>query len=312
MYCPSPAVFDDPGAPCLRQPEDSLARPQTPQDFPERSDDHLDRTGTEKPMSVPSLPVAHQRALALLSNSNVSVHALSEVLEADPGLTAALLRASNSAAYAPLKRIGTANQAIVRIGLEVTRRVIASAALSSGFESVARSGLDAQELWQHALATALLSDASAWAEGPRTEAFTGGLLHSIGRLALAADHPEQYRQVVERVQAGEDSLAVESDVFGHDSVEWGIQVATAWDFPRHIVEAIGHCRTGEGSPLAWVVWNARRIAWSLGYGDGLERPDAVTFDPMSDDASIVGSLGGPEGLRSQIEWYQGSLTEQAA
>ncbi|MCC6236433.1 MAG: HDOD domain-containing protein [Dehalococcoidia bacterium] len=263
-------------------------------------------------MDLPSLPIAHQRAMALLSNPNANMSEIGAIVEADPGLTASLLRASNSALYAPLKRIGTAQQAIVRIGTETTRRIVATAALSDSFTAVRKAGVDANELWRFAVATGLLADASAWADGPRTEAFTAGLLHPIGRLAMAAAEPERYRVVVELVGRGVPPLQAEAHAFGQDSIEWGGQVATAWDFPPQIVRAITECRTEEASGLGWVVWNAKRVAWSLGYGNGLERPEAVTFDPKSEDATILASLDGPEGLESQIKWYSGSVSAVAA
>lgn len=263
-------------------------------------------------MDLPSLPIAHQRAMSLLSRQDANLAEIGAIAEADPGLTASLLRASNSAAYAPLKRIGTAHQAIVRIGTEMTRRIVATAALSGSFAAVKRAGIDANELWRFAVATGLLADASAWADGPRTEAFTAGLLHPIGRMALAAGEPDRYRAVVELVGRGINPLEAESMVFGHDSVEWGVQVATAWDFPPQIVAAIRDCHEENSGGLGWVVWNARRIAWSLGYGDGLERPDDVTFDPKSEDASILAGLDGPEGLETQIKWYSGAITSAAA
>ena len=262
-------------------------------------------------MDLPSLPVARQRAFTVLANPEVPLREVGSIVEADPGLTAALLRAANSAAYAPLKRIGTANGAIVRIGLAMTRRILASAALGQSFAAVQHAGIAVDDLWAHAVATALLADASAWADGPHTEAFTAGLLHPIGRLAMAVEDPSLYQRVVRRVHAGEAPLEAEEAVFGRDSAQWGTEVARAWDFPDHIVDAIADCYSGEGSPLGRVVWNARRITWSLGYGDGLQRPREVTFDPDSEDGSILANLGGPNALDAQIRWYSGAMTDAA-
>ena len=258
-------------------------------------------------MPLPTLPAAHARALGMLSQPDVDVSELASIVESDPGLTAALLRAANSAAYSPLSRINTASDAVVRVGLGTTRRIMASAALNGAFSNLKTSGLDVDALWSWVLATALLADAAAWAEGARTEAFTAGLLHPLGRLALAADDPVQYRRVVAMVHDGWKPVDAESEVYGYDSTEWGSQVASAWDLPESIVGAIRDQETGTGGPLSWVVWKGRQLGWSLGYGDGLACPEEPTFDPGGDDAPIVGSLGGPEGVAAQIEWYRGSL-----
>ncbi len=74
-----------------------------------------------------------------------------------------------------------------------------------------------------------------------------------------------------------------------------------------MVDAIAGQITGEGSPLSWVVWNARRIARSLGIGDGVSPALERTFTDGTDDADIVNSIGGPDGLQSRIEWYRGAM-----
>ena len=236
----------------------------------------------------------------MLSNHDASIAELAAVLESDPALTAAVLRAANSAALAPLSPISTANNAIVRVGLLTTRRIVAGAALGKSFESLERSGIDTDELWRCVVACALLADATAWTDGPRTQAFTAGLLHPIGRLAMGAQDPERYRQVMELVSDGVEPTAAERQVFGFDYVGWGVQVAAEWDFPPQVIEAIAGQITGEGSPLSWVVWNARRIVRSLGIGDGVSPPIEPTLADDTDDADIVNSIGGPLANGPQI------------
>ena len=262
----------------------------------------------DKTLQLPTLPVAHQRALAMLSNHDASISELAAVMESDPALTAAVLRAANSAALAPLSPISTANDAIVRVGLLATRHIVASAALGKSFKSLGRSGIDTDELWRYVVACALLADATAWTDGPRTEAFTAGLLHPIGRLAMGAQDPERYLQVMELVSDGVEPTEAERQVFGFDYVGWGIRVATEWDFPPPVIEAIAGQITGEGGPLSWVVCNARRIARRLGIGDGVSPAIESTFADDTDDADIVNSIGGPDGLNSRIEWYRGAIT----
>jgi hypothetical protein len=224
-------------------------------------------------MLLPTLPAAHARALGMLARHDVDVTELGSIVES----------------------LGT------------TRRIVASAALNGAFANLSSSGLDADALWSSVLATALLSDAVAWAETARSEAFTAGLLHPLGRLAMAGEEPVKYRRVVAMVHDGWDTAAAEIEVFGYDSTEWGAQVASAWDLPELIVEALRDQDTGEGGGLSWVVWRGLQLSRSLGYGDGVSPPVESTFDIESADGRIVGSVGGPEGVQAQIEWYRGSL-----
>ena len=109
---------------------------------------------------IPSLPVAHMRAMSLIGNPEPSQQDLRQIVDADPALTASLLRAANSAASAPVEPVRTAHVAIVRVGTKESRRIIMSVALSSSFGDLRRSGIDEYEIWRHLIATGVLADAT--------------------------------------------------------------------------------------------------------------------------------------------------------
>ena len=165
-------------------------------------------------IEIPSLPVAQVRAMALVSNPTPSFDELSEVVDADPALTAALLRAANSAISAPVERVRTSRIAMVRIGAAESRRIVMSVALSNSFGSIAQSQIDEAELWRHLIATGVLADATAWGQVRHSEAFTAGLLHDLGRLAMAAQDPLRYAHVVELVHREVPAMEAERVVFG--------------------------------------------------------------------------------------------------
>ncbi|RLT36084.1 MAG: HDOD domain-containing protein [Chloroflexi bacterium] len=252
------------------------------------------------PFELPPLPGTHTRALGMVSRSDLAFHDLAEVVETDPGLTAALLRAANSAMSSPMTRIETAERALVRIGIERARRIVAGAVVSGNMANLRRAGLDTDELWRHIVATALLADVTA------------GLLHDIGRIAMAYQRPSDYARVIQAVREGADVLDAEQSVFGADHLQVGVDVALGWNIPEDITAAIGDHHGGGSGSMAWVTWNARRVAWGLGIGDGVSMPEAVTHDPESKDAEIVDALGGPEHFLQQVDWYCGAMTGAAA
>ena len=90
-------------------------------------------------IEIPPLPVAQVRALSLVANLEPSYDELRKVVDADPAITAALLRAANSAISAPVDRVRTAHVAMVRVGVRETRRIIMGVALSSSFQNLHRS-----------------------------------------------------------------------------------------------------------------------------------------------------------------------------
>ena len=262
-------------------------------------------------LELPTLTAAHAQALTLLSDDEAGPAEVAAVVESDPALTASTIRAANSASYGWFSRARSARDAIVRIGLVETRRIIAGAAMGSTFRDIERSGIDVGELWRHVVACGLLADATAWGAGSRSEAFTGGMLHDIGRLALAVEDPKRYQRVAALVREGVDAREAETELFGVDHVQWGVQVGEAFRFTQAVVEAIAQHHDGGDAAMAWVTCNGRRLAWSLGFGDGLTEPDHVGFDPESDDAVVLEAVGGLEGLESQVEWYRQAFDAHA-
>lgn len=165
---------------------------------------------------------------------------------------------------------------MVRIGAKKTRRIIMSVALSASFSNLSRSTIYEVELVRHLIATGVLADAAAWGDVRHSEVFTAGLLHDVGRMAMATQDPGRYAKVVELARRGVPAAETERAIFGMDHSQWGAAIGRSWGFPDEIVEAIAHHHTGDHHGLAWVVTRARELAASLGIGDGLvgaEPPD---------------------------------------
>lgn len=257
-------------------------------------------------LELPVLPVAHARVLSILGQQVASISEIVVVVESDPALTASVLRTANSAASSPLSRIDTANNAIIRIGLSMTRRILTGAVIKETFRGLERSGLEVDELWRHLLMTALLCEGATPDAGARTVAFTAGLLHDVGRLAMASSAPDEYRRVLELVGRGEVAAEAERLVFGFDHSEWGVEVGRAWEFPDEVVDAIAHHHDG-GHSLAQRTVDARDIAWRLGAGDGLVRPAGPALETTVREAELLESLGGRSGLEKRVEMYRGAI-----
>ena len=117
---------------------------------------------------IPTLPAVHAQALSLLSDAQTPIPELGHVVETDPALTVSVLRAANSAASAPVTPIGTPGEAIVRVGIDITRKIVTAAVVNESFNRLDRAGIDTKELSRHLFTTALIADASAWGARPRS------------------------------------------------------------------------------------------------------------------------------------------------
>jgi putative nucleotidyltransferase with HDIG domain len=212
--------------------------------------------------------------MRLLHRTDPSVAELREIIELDPKLTAMVLRMANSAASAPIHRVETAKAAIVRIGTDAARRVTIAAAMDASFPQLWKSGLHVDEMWRHLVACAMFADRYSQHDvGDHGEAFTAGLLHDIGRLAMATQDPEKYAVVVAMARNGSDTIAAERKVFGLGHIEWGAAVAREWQFPADVLDAIVDHHDGRKGRLAIAVASARRATAALGIGDGVSGPE---------------------------------------
>ena len=260
---------------------------------------------------IPVLSPAHAQSVSLIMSKQATITELAAVVEVDPAITLALLRLANSALDAPVQRVVRTSDAIVRLGLEETQRVVLGIIMqqSTGTE-LTDSGIDQDELWRHLVGTGILADAIASTDEAmrdlRPLAFSAGLLHDVGRLALACSSPLHYQRVLRRVAAGASALEAERREFDTDHAALGAETAVAWGLPEELIPAIGHHHDGT-SGIADLVRRARILTSRLGIGDGVVSPAAPSLSEADDDAIAVMHAGGPTQVRARINWFSGGL-----
>ncbi|MEX2376353.1 MAG: HDOD domain-containing protein, partial [Dehalococcoidia bacterium] len=266
------------------------------------------------PLELPVLPAPRERALIVLMDPDASLESYLAVVEGDPALTAAVLRAANSAHAWPIQPARNARDGVVRLGATAVRHLITATLVRSEFASVEAAGLDTDELWRHLLGCALLAEAQAPDEDSAREAFTAGLVHDLGRLAMAAQAPTRYRQVIETVREGHDPLGTEQAAFGINHAEFGLLIAQRWRLPEEITVAIGtHHRLQDrpidtppppGADAAGRLALARWLMHGLGIGDGMQRNGPV--DPVAEAHPLIIAAGGRPQLMKAVRWFRGS------
>jgi putative nucleotidyltransferase with HDIG domain len=264
--------------------------------------------------ALPVLPAPHARALQLLEDRNAEIGDLAETVSADPALTTAVLRAANSAASAPINRVTEADQAIMRIGLDSTRRLVAGTVVGTTFKDIRKAGIDTDQLWDHLIACALLTDQASRSHPHIKGGFSAGMLHDLGRMAMAQAEPERYHQVVTLAHGGADARSIEIDVFGYDHQEFGQRIAEAWQLPDEIIEAVGDHHEGGRSDLARAVRDSRWLALRVGIGDGL--CDASVFPEASlelrrEEKLLLSAIGGEEALHNRVQWFRHAIASQS-
>ena len=190
--------------------------------------------------SLPVLPQAVIEALRILRSDQASADDCAERISRDQALTATTLRLANSAFYGMPGRVATIRHAHDVLGRRTLGALLTTAAVSTQFSHCSGPGFDFESFWRHALGTAVAAQALALETGADDEqAFIAGLLHDIGRLALAAYFAESLAGAVLVARAQDLPLVVaERQWLGVDHAEVGAMIAAHWHFPIAVVAAI--------------------------------------------------------------------------
>ncbi|MDQ7800668.1 MAG: HDOD domain-containing protein [Armatimonadota bacterium] len=215
-------------------------------------------------------------AMHLLDDLSSSAEQVAQAIGRDPVLAARVLRLANSALYMRTRRVATLREAVVLVGFGAVRSILVTAVAYDAFARGAPGyGLDRAQMWQHALAVAVVARHLAQARGLAAEAaFVAGLLHDIGKMALSHSLQEQYQAVLEAVRAGADFVEAERAVLGWDHAQVGAEAARRWNLPEALVQAIQyHHRPDEAEDpgLADAVHVADALSVMLGFGVGADQ-----------------------------------------
>lgn len=219
----------------------------------------------QRTAELPPLKSVAARAIAVAEDERSAAMDLAAVLSSDQALTARLLRLSNSAYYGYPRRIGNVREAVILLGMRTVRSVAITSGIIDSFRSLELEGFNQDLFWAHSVTVGIVSEALA--RDTRTarpeDAFTAGVLHDVGQLAMLLCEPEAFAEVIDLVTTRRVRFAeAERIVFGFSHAQVGGRLAERWRFPEPLVSAIrGHHDrlTGSLDSLADIV-NAANLA----------------------------------------------------
>lgn len=146
----------------------------------------------------------------MLEDEESSIQEITRLLRQSPPVSAEILRVANSVHYRRGPRIADIQRAVSTVGLRRAHRLALAFCLRGLLEPVAQYPV-LHTCWETAISTAVLSEALAGAFQIRPgKAYTAGLLHNVGCLALSAAYPSAYAQMLDLNRTHEFSL-IESE-----------------------------------------------------------------------------------------------------
>ena len=188
--------------------------------------------------SLPVVPAVAANVLALSRDPDVNFSRLEEMISADPALVAKLLRMGNSAYFGSRKKVTSINEAVVRMGLKVTRMTVLSFCLEADISPKVPESFEIDRFWRHALTTAVGARTVAERIWPakRDDAFAAGILQDIGMVALQCAMPELYAKVFEerRTHPTLRIEEIEQRVLGFTHARVGAELLRKWGIPEEV------------------------------------------------------------------------------
>lgn len=190
--------------------------------------------------SIPSLPGIYVELVDELGKADCSTRRIAELIRRDIGMTVKILQIVNSAFFGISRPISDARTAVDFLGLETIASLTLGVGVISQFEQRGQGAMFA-DLWAHSMSVGVAASNIAAIEktDTRSDAFTAGLLHDIGRIILAVNVPEEYRTACELFAAEHISMVdAETQVFGATHAEVGAYLLGLWGLPSEVVRAV--------------------------------------------------------------------------
>jgi len=239
--------------------------------------------------AFPGMPATAVKLLPLLDNSDSTAADVESILKYDPGLTANILKLTNSSYFGIPTRISSVKQAIVLLGWKRLLQVVTTICMSPLMKkSVPGYDLRSEELWRHSIAVSVAAEILVKALKIRDadEVFTAALLHDVGKLVLGNFVKKDLEQIETMVTKGITFDVAESMVLGTNHAEVGGQILHKWSFPAELVNAVQWHHDPEscenGCVLSDIVHVANTLGLMTGFGKVEEGNGLEPVGPVAD------------------------------
>lgn len=218
-----------------------------------------------QPLSLPSIPKVVALLLSALQRAEVDLKEVNQLIATDPALTTRLLQLANAAPLGLGGRIHSVSQALALLHLQQVQSMAEQAAAAASLKAI--SGVSMQQFWQYCLNVAKVSRslASVLRSNPQA-AFTCGLIHAVGELAMQRAMPQTMASI-DKISPALDLRRAQAEQaqLGYCYSAVGAGLARQWQFPQPMVDALEHLQDPFGNgvyePLAGIihlaVWRAR-------------------------------------------------------
>jgi putative nucleotidyltransferase with HDIG domain len=252
--------------------------------------------------SLSTLPQVAACFLSTLAAERLDRNAIAEIIESDAALTARILSLAHQHGATFTDGKPSIAEAVAKLPEQMIRDAVLSVgvfqAFDANYDPDSKRVLPRKQLALHALATACCAASIAEIAldpGRSQSAFSAGLLHDIGKLAIDEVMPKSFEKIIEEAKAQNASMCrIERKHLSLDHTVVGKRLAEKWQLPAEIVYAIWlhHSDTEAiaadmpAGRLVHIVRLADIIArqCNIGMSGSFDTPDSIS--PLLDALSL--------------------------
>ena len=200
---------------------------------------------------LPSIPDVAGKVITMVNDPDASFTQIAEEISRDQAITTNVLKLCNSAYFSRGKEILSVERAAVTLGIKEVKDIVFVAATKSILDKeIMGYDLAKGDLWKHGLAVAVLSkNIALLKKKPEIAdiAFTGSIIHDIGKTVLALYVQSAFKEIVELVESKQITFqSAEREIMGFDHQEIGEKILTKWGFPQILKDIVRyHHETGK-------------------------------------------------------------------
>lgn len=226
---------------------------------------------------MPRISADSIKLFNMISREDISTDELIQAVQTDGMLTARLLQIVNSPVYGVITPVLTVSRAITFLGRQMISCIVMEECLGDMLNTPL-PGYQCEEgqLWKHDLRTAVAAKEIAKLNPGYCHpdvAFTGGLLHDIGKIVMSK-MLEEYKEDFD-LDSGRPFVENEMIHADYNHAEIGKELAALWQLPALFQEVIEHhhvpsAAIEEMRPLIYMIHLGDIISVLGGYGTGID------------------------------------------
>ncbi|OGW14317.1 MAG: hypothetical protein A3K09_00865 [Nitrospinae bacterium RIFCSPLOWO2_12_FULL_47_7] len=242
--------------------------------------------------SLPSLPSQMLNVLEELGRTSAMDYNIVQIIQYDASIACQVLKVANSPLYGYQGEIASLQQASGLLGPGVIKNSILTTPVLELFSENSLRKIDYNRIWLHSAVTGAIAGClGKFVRDMESDVcFTAGLIHDIGKIALAVHHSSVFRDVLDLVEKEKISLVeAEQKILGFCHSDIASAISAQWGLPSALVKALGNCSrpifVKTSDKLSALIQLAKFLAVAWGYPDGMESHFPCQYD---DVISVLG------------------------